>query len=280
MGGLRTIARRRAFCLSTGLKLATMKNKYLLAFLFSFLFIPSIALASWWNPFSWFKKNPKPTIETTEKIKPKPSTIKVSEDTTATKATEKKVSNSKSNIVKEKSTKETVATSSIVSSPVPPVLDICKNIEGIQSGAPDGMIANQGTYLPSTINTDQQIAQIQESLNQIVKNTAPAVPPPVIIDNTPKEVKFEELAKFYMPNLGEDYVQLSVYAFKKDDVIKLLFKGETFTRIVKKDEGPSEMFEIHKLEPGTWYPYEIKVERGNLYGIRKAEFRTDFIKSN
>ena len=31
-----------------------MKNKYLIVVLFSFLLVPSVAFASWWNPFSWF----------------------------------------------------------------------------------------------------------------------------------------------------------------------------------------------------------------------------------
>jgi len=50
-----------AFCLPTSWDLS-IKNKdnpmrkYLLVLLLAIFIIPSIASASWWNPFSWFKK--------------------------------------------------------------------------------------------------------------------------------------------------------------------------------------------------------------------------------
>ena len=34
----------------------------------SFFIIPSIAMASWWNPFSWFKKNPQPVEQPTTQV--------------------------------------------------------------------------------------------------------------------------------------------------------------------------------------------------------------------
>ncbi|MFZ2149754.1 MAG: hypothetical protein WAV15_01170 [Minisyncoccia bacterium] len=41
-------------------------KKYLVGLLFLIIITPSIALASWWNPFSWFRKNPidAPTVTT------------------------------------------------------------------------------------------------------------------------------------------------------------------------------------------------------------------------
>lgn len=247
-------------------------KKYLVVFLLVMLVTPTLVFASWWNPFTWFKRKPKLPAENVS-IQTLNSNDAQKQNITVTNTKETRPP------VKSKSTpsKEIV---SIQPTYTTPVLDICKNIEGLQSRAPDGMHANEGICLQINPINNEQLTQIQNSLNQIAQNTTPVVEKPTVVDNSPKEVKFEEIAKSHLPNIGADYVQISVYASKLNDVITMTMNSQIYTKTAEKDNGPSQMFEIHGLEPGTWYPYEIKVERGNLYAIKKSEFRTDFAPSN
>ena len=44
-----------------------MKKYLSILFLIAFI-IPSIAFASWWNPFTWFQKNTKPIEQSTAQV--------------------------------------------------------------------------------------------------------------------------------------------------------------------------------------------------------------------
>lgn len=135
-----------------------MKKYLLILFLIVFI-IPSIAFASWWNPFSWFNSwtfHKTETIPQEQVEIQKTSEEKISELQKQVDDLKNQKLNSDSppvvnNTQKKSTTKEnnTNIVSSVKITPevvttASPVFDVCKNIEGVQSIAPDGMQANNG----------------------------------------------------------------------------------------------------------------------------------------
>ncbi|OGI80432.1 hypothetical protein A3D43_00145 [Candidatus Nomurabacteria bacterium RIFCSPHIGHO2_02_FULL_41_52] len=119
-------------------------QKIVIAIIVGILIYPSITLAVWWNPASWFRKNIKPVEQTTViQVKPNNLPIEVKQKPTEKKISEKKVPAPKVNNTEKKSTKEVA----IPITPMAPVWDVCKNIEGIQTLAPDGMYVDIGICL-------------------------------------------------------------------------------------------------------------------------------------
>jgi len=157
-------------------------KKYLLVLLLIVFIIPSVALASWWNPFSWFNSwNFNKTEITTENPVQKiivPTTVtndvsdKVVTPTTDTK--QKNPSVIVKTIPKKDTTKPQVLkiTTPVVITPTP--IDICTNIEGIQTSVPAGMILQNGNcttpipVIPQPISVDLRIS----SANSITDNSA------------------------------------------------------------------------------------------------------------
>ncbi|MEK7228315.1 MAG: hypothetical protein AAB681_03100 [Patescibacteria group bacterium] len=155
-----------------------MKNKssIVLGIVVAFILIPQIALASWWNPFSWFKKNDKPIAEQTVKVEQGNTQEKDKPKLVDQKVPEKKTPAQKINNAKEKSPKG-VSASQVVSpsviTPTPP--DLCKNVEGVQSSyIPKGM------YRETDGNCYQKPIEIYSPEPQIVQNTTVAQTKPVI----------------------------------------------------------------------------------------------------
>ena len=107
-------------------------KKYLLSFFVIAFIVPSIAFASWWNPFSWHWFIHKNQITTESTVTKTETPITVQSPTNTISNLPK---NDKTSIppIKPKET-HTITT------PTPSV-DVCKNIEGIQTSVPLGMTA-------------------------------------------------------------------------------------------------------------------------------------------
>ena len=123
-----------------------MKNKLniVTVILVAFILIPQVAFASWWNPFSWkifYKAEPVPQIKTEaqkqlDELKnqqPASDSVITPPQTERTKPT----TNTKTTT---EAKKPTTTKSTIVNPTQPPVqvIDVCLNIEGIQSQIPSG----------------------------------------------------------------------------------------------------------------------------------------------
>ena len=142
----------------------------------SFLVLPSVTFASWWNPFSWgiFHKTQTSIVTPTTNTEPiKTSEEKINELQKQLNDLKKQqpaspstVANTTSKIVKNTSAQKTVPVAEVpVTLPVattPPPFDACKNIEGIQSVAPDGMYADNG-ICQSVSNLDATQIKIQQA---------------------------------------------------------------------------------------------------------------------
>jgi S1-C subfamily serine protease len=72
-------------------------KKYLLVLLLVIFIIPSIASASWWNPFSWFRKNTKPVEQPTVQVQQNNPPTKDTPKLIKNKVSEKKTASSISN---------------------------------------------------------------------------------------------------------------------------------------------------------------------------------------
>lgn len=128
-------------------------KKYLLSLLLVVFIIPSIAFASWWNPFSWFTKQSQ-TVQTTLPVN---GSIIINTDTKEQKTISASVNNKKKITTNNTEKKSTSVSTPVVSQIVaPPVYDVCKNIEGIQTIAPSGMYVDNGNCLPVVSNNTQQ----------------------------------------------------------------------------------------------------------------------------
>lgn len=131
-------------------------KKYLLGLLVIIFIVPSIAFASWWNPFSWFsgwtfQKEKAPVVQQEPTRQVTDPTLKQEKDNTQKKSAKDKLPDTLSaNEVKAlggvnpytniSSTPKTKTTPPTVVNPTP--VDICTNIEGIQTRIPDNMKVN------------------------------------------------------------------------------------------------------------------------------------------
>lgn len=112
----------------------------------SILLAPSVALASWWNPFDWFNNwsfSDKPESETQilenriQELEKKLSAVSTTtSETVAATSTPTSIVPIVNKVVPV-SNPAPVKTQ--VQTQLPPVADICLNIAGIQSQIPDGM---------------------------------------------------------------------------------------------------------------------------------------------
>lgn len=118
--------------------------KKLLAILFIVIIAaPSVALASWWNPFSWFKK--KEVIPQVQVEKQRTSEEKISELQKQLDDLKKSQLPSAPTTTTQVTNKEVKKTTSMA--PIPPkletmkkVVDVCGEIEGVQNVVPMGYI--------------------------------------------------------------------------------------------------------------------------------------------
>jgi hypothetical protein len=147
-------------------------KKILLSIFTLSIILPSIALASWWNPFSWFNgwnfHKTEITIENPTQKNTVPNTVtndmsdKVVTPTTDTK--QKNPSITVKTIPKKDTTKPQVLKiiPPVVITPTP--IDICTNIEGVQTTIPSGMILQNGNcttptpIIPLPISVDLRIS--------------------------------------------------------------------------------------------------------------------------
>lgn len=160
-------------------------KKYLLVLLLIVFIIPSVALASWWDPFSWFNgwnfnkteittENPlqKITVPVTTTTNDVPS--KVTIPTVSTKQNNFPIAEKtipQKNTTQPKQVPQVVPP--VVTTPQQPI-DICLNIEGIQTSVPAGMILQNGNcstpipVIPLPISVDLRI----NSANSITDTSA------------------------------------------------------------------------------------------------------------
>lgn len=175
-----------------------MKNtKYILgSFLLIVTLTPQITFASWWNPFTWFNKQPK-TEQTTPAVS---GSLTIPNNTTAPTTTPKQTVNSpkkttktdnqlcieqfglhnystgvknatggltclcesnytwtgKKCVLTPPETTPALVSPPVVVAPTLPVWDVCKNIEGIQTLVPSGMYADSDNCFTLIVKTDQQ----------------------------------------------------------------------------------------------------------------------------
>jgi len=150
-------------------------KKYLLILLLIVFIIPSIALASWWNPFtwSWFKKNPQieqvvPTVNNPVII----NTIDKSEQKTTSKITnpQKKIETVKINT--------TVSDSSAQKAEIQAKVDEALKAKAEQ----DALIAKQKADEQANLEAEQKAKAEQDALAQLSINN-------IVIDSTENSAK-------------------------------------------------------------------------------------------
>lgn len=131
----------------------------ILIMLVSFLLVPTVALASWWNPFSWFKKSIKPVKQITVQVSQNNASVGIKQKPVEVKISDKQIPTPKVGDTQKKSTKgvSTPVVSPVVATPpTPQAFDVCKNIEGIQTFTPTGMYATNGNCVPVSTTTQPQ----------------------------------------------------------------------------------------------------------------------------
>jgi hypothetical protein len=120
-------------------------KKYILVLFLVICIIPSVALASWWNPFTWNWLTHK--NQTTVEIPLKKTTAPIVQPITNTT---NNIPNKNINPAPSVKTKKI----NTVTNPTIPV-DVCKNIEGIQTFTPSGMILQDGNCITPIPNIQQ-----------------------------------------------------------------------------------------------------------------------------
>ena len=267
MGGRKTIARAEGFLsiYSVKTRYNCMKKILLSVFVLSIL-VPSIAFASWWNPFTWFKKSTQATIEQTVQIKPNDATVKEKPKLVDKKVPEKKTVTKNTNTPQEKSIKEvTTSTTSPVVTILPPP-DLCKNVEGAQSSyIPRGMYREKdGNCYPKPI-------EIYFPEPQTTQNTTPPLATVPTVDNTPKERTLDQLTSLGI-SASSNSLGFGFYTLQKGDKINLEVNGVTYNKV---SDSSQVSITVDNLDPETNYPYSIKVERGNEYANFANSITTD-----
>ncbi|MEK7113442.1 MAG: hypothetical protein AAB873_01300 [Patescibacteria group bacterium] len=279
-----------------------MKNKLniILSILVAFILIPQIALASWWNPFTWFNKNTKPAVEQTVQVQQNNVLV---EDK---KLTEKKVSENKTltkkvNNTDKKSKKEpnTPNIPQVVITSTPTVIDVCKNINGIQTNVssdvriiddsiclpiPDlckNVEGAQSSYIPKGMYREKDgncypkpIEIYLPEPQQTTQNTNPVSTPVVSpVDTTPKEITQEEMMSGFIYQWTNNDVHtlwIATDGAQKGDIVTLSFNNLTETKTVKDVSSKNSIWSgwtFDNLDFSKEYPVFIKIERGNKFTV-------------
>ncbi len=246
----------------------------ILGILIAFILIPQVALASWWNPFSWFKKNTKTTLEQTVQVQEENPATTDKKRVVDNKVSGKKIVTPKINNIQEKSTKEVGASiaSSPVSSPIitlPPP-DLCKNVEGAQSSyIPKGMYREKdGNCYPKPIEI--YFPESQQTIQNTNPVPAPAVSP---VDTTPKEITQEEMMSGLIYSWANNDVHtlwIATDGAQKGDVVTLTFNGINETKTVTSISAKNSIWSgwsFENLDVTKEYPLSIRIERGNKFTI-------------
>lgn len=114
-------------------------KKYFITSLLVIFIIPSIALASWWNPISWFnnwsfkKAVTDPQVQTIIQKTLNETNIKTQNQTEELKKQDDKIISSDKTKIEPK-----LSNNIIKSEQIPTIIDVCLNIEGIQTQVPNG----------------------------------------------------------------------------------------------------------------------------------------------
>ncbi|PIR68201.1 hypothetical protein COU49_02550 [Candidatus Nomurabacteria bacterium CG10_big_fil_rev_8_21_14_0_10_35_16] len=151
-------------------------KKYISILLLTLFIVPSIALASWWNPISWFKKSPKIIEQTTVKAPQSNTPVESKSKQGTAKILDKKVDTSKTNETQKqpvskvdvKTPQQDTPKTVITTVPIP--WDSCKNIDGVQSSIPEGMQGDgNGNCVP-----EQKVFQNQ-TIQETISSTKPTI---------------------------------------------------------------------------------------------------------
>ena len=152
-------------------------KKYFLALLLIILIAPSVAFASWWNPFSWNIFNHKtqtttvvvPTDTTQNKSSEEPQKQQQNIPTTNTEI--KKVIPTSTTKTNKKQIQVQATPTITQNQTVAPVInDVCKNIEGVQTVVPSGMYLSDNDCLPSITTTPTATKTAPKTYTVIINN--------------------------------------------------------------------------------------------------------------
>ncbi|HCC05740.1 TPA: hypothetical protein DEP94_00020 [Candidatus Nomurabacteria bacterium] len=165
-------------------------------------------------------------------------------------------------------------------------LDVCKNIEGIQTNAPSGMfLDNLGSCFSQTTNP-QPVTQVTNSNTGTVSNTQTNSTPNLPSTQTSsspiwKEVNFDTPYGWCGQQNRETYHSFYCSNINPGEKFILTINGfSPFTFIVDRVNGKYRDYSFGP-EPGTLksdteYNYELRYEMPdkNLYAIKKGSFKT------
>lgn len=160
-----------------------MNNKKIsigiVALLLIITLVPQVTFASWWNPFSWFnRKIPAPVVvpvskdtannkvsdssEEIQKLQQQIDDLKKQQPNTSTTVKKKTTIE---NIEKKPASVTTPIVPQVIVTPTPPVYDVCKNIQGIQTVVPSGMYLDERSNCVVYVNVNDVIQQPQQQTN-------------------------------------------------------------------------------------------------------------------
>lgn len=98
--------------------------------------------------------------------------------------------------------------------------------------------------------------------------------PPVVVDNTPKEVPWMEVSAIFTDVNSTD-VLFRFGAGKAGDKITATVNGTTQIKVLEFNPSVDQaMMNIGGLQAQTKYPYTVKIERGNVYTIKTGTLTT------
>lgn len=275
------------------------------------LIVPQIALASWWNPFSWSVWNVFQKTDTKSQVlekhisEPQSKSNSVASSTTIVSLSELSKEATTSSSVKQKPTivdetklkpvavqpKQSIQVaepSTVQATSAPVIFDACKNIEGVQTLAPDGMYADSGNCFSSPDKTIQElqqtVQQIQQNVQQLVQNTVPTPPP---VDTTPPtlvrasqrpgfrlfEVTYNEPAKIkssFLPLVGI----IDGVTYISGDQIRINFiQGLYDSRLINiADDNLNTIHEMDASGLVLGASYMVRVEAEDSSGNKITEF--------
>lgn len=168
-------------------------------------------------------------------------------------------------ILKDSDATELAETGAVIPVVKSILFDACKNIDGVQSEAPQGMWADNGICL---------------SVMQNPTSTSQSIP------ITPIEVSFNDFGNrdFIFVSRFETSNALTLFINNifDGDTVTITFNGSVITKTFNGKNVPSvpdlygsyQFPETVGLTPNTEYPYILKVQRGNKYAIRTGIFKT------
>ena len=243
-------------------------NTGLIALLMAITLIPQITFASWWSPISWFKKSTKPVEQPIVQVQQNNTPAKNTQKISDKKISENKISIKKVSNAEKKSTKEVDIsnTPQVVITPTPLVWDVCKNIEGAQSIAPDGLYVDNGNCVPVSILTPTPPAP------QFIYVQVPAEPvtvPPIEKVN-PKVIELQNQINSYLQKISGQITELNLKIAIAESINSPVPKSTQVCQGTKTSNGCEVSSPIisYRIDVSTYFQMLIQLtERKNQLNI-------------